>query len=144
MMIQGAVNCGFSAGSVLFDSWYAWPVVINGIRKITKALHVICRLKESNVMYDSKGKKYKHSELCQKVKHGFKKDARTGLLLKRITVLLPESDEEAVIVFSKGYTEPEVDTIKGKKKEPKWVAFLSTNTKLHASTIIKKYIKRWP
>lgn len=46
---------------------------------------------------------------------------------------------------SKGCHEPEDDTIKGKKKkkEPKWVAFLSTNTRLHASTIIKKYTKRW-
>ena len=59
---------------------------------------------------------------------------------------LPKSDQEAVIVFSKGYREPEVDSIKGKKKkkESKWASFLSTNTRLHASTIIKIYIKRWP
>ena len=146
MMIQRAINCGFSADYVLFDSWYAWPVVIHGIRKMNRGLHVICRLKESNVRYQYQGKKYKLSELYQKVKHGFKRDARTALLLKRITVKLPESNEEAVIVFSKGYTEPQVDSIKGKnkKKEPKWVAFLCTNTKLHAATIIKKYIKRWP
>jgi len=44
------------------------------------------------------------------------------------------------------YREPEVDSINGKKKkkESKWTAFLSTNTQLHASTIIKIYIKRWP
>jgi hypothetical protein len=60
-------------------------------------------------------------------------------------VRLPESEEDTVIVFSKGYHEPEEDTVKGKKKEKKskWVAFLSTDTRLHASTIIKKYIKRW-
>ena len=58
---------------------------------------------------------------------------------------LPGSHESAVIVFSKGYKEPEDDTIKGKKqsKEPKWIAFLTTNTRLHSSTIIKKYTKRW-
>ncbi|RLB80785.1 MAG: hypothetical protein DRH24_10095 [Deltaproteobacteria bacterium] len=48
------------------------------------------------------------SALYQKVKHRLRKDQRTGLLLKRITVKLPKSDQE------------------------------------HASTIIKKYIKRWP
>jgi hypothetical protein len=64
----------------------------------------------------------------------------------RVIVKLPKSDDEAVIVFSKGYCEPEINTTNGKKrkKEPKWAAFLSTNTSLHSSTIIKKYIKRWP
>jgi len=59
---------------------------------------------------------------------------------------LPQSNEKAVIIFSRGYCEPEIDKPKGskKKKEPNWVAFLSTDTQLHASTIIKKYTKRWP
>ena len=59
---------------------------------------------------------------------------------------LPNTDQDSAIVFSVGYREPEVDEVSGKKKkkEPKWAAFLSTNTQLHASTIIKKYVKRWP
>jgi len=145
MMIETAYHRGIRAGYVLFDSWYGWPKLINAIRKISKDLHVICRLKDSKVLYDYKGKKYRLSELYQKVKSGLKKDTRTGLLLKRVTVTIPDANEEAVIVFSKGYSEPEDDTIKGKKKKKKskWVAFLSTNTSLHASTIIKKYTKRW-
>lgn len=145
MMIETAFKRGIRAGYVLFDSWYGWPKFINAIRRINNHLHVICRLKDSKVLYEYKGKKYQLSELYKKVKSGLKKDLRTGLLLKRLTVKLPESNEEAVIVFSKGYREPEDDTIKGKKKakEPKWVAFLCTDTTLHASTIIKKYTKRW-
>jgi len=51
-----------------------------------------------------------------------------------------------VIIFSRGYCEQKIDKPKSskKKREPKWVAFLSTNIQLHASTIIKKYTKRWP
>lgn len=145
MLIQRAIHHGIVPGYVLFDSWYAWPKLINGIRDIDKNIHVICRLKDSNVQYTYKGSKCKLSELYHKVKYGFKKDVRTGLLLARVKVNLPGSGEQCVIVFSKGYCEPEVDNIKGKKKnkEPKWVAFLSTNTQLHSSTIIKKYIKRW-
>ena len=96
--------------------------------------------------YLSKGNKYKLSELYQKVKHQLKKDKRTGLRLKRVLVKLPDADETVVIVFSKGYCKPEIDDIKGKKKKKqrKWTAFLSTDTTLHASSIIKKYIKRWP
>ena len=145
MMFQTALNRGIRAGYVLFDSWYAWPVLTNSIRNISNSIHVICRLKDSKVVYKYQGKKYRLSELYEKVKSALKKDVRTGLLLKRVTVRLPESNENAVIVFSKGYREPEDNTIKGKKKtkKPQWVAFLSTNTCLHASTVIKKYTKRW-
>ena len=121
-MIQSAFQRGIRAGYVLFDSWYAWPVLINDIRKIDEALHVIYRLKDTKVLYEYKGKPYRLSELYQKVKPGLKKDSRTGLLLKRVTVTYPGSDAEVVIVFSKGYQEPE-DPVKGKKKqkERKWL-----------------------
>jgi len=144
-MIERAFDRGIRAGYVLFDSWYAWPSLIHAIRQINDLLHVICRLKDSKVLYQYRGKKYRLSELYQKVKASMKKDSRTGLYLKRVNVLLPGSLEPVVIVFAKGYHEPDQDKVKGKKKdkEPKWVAFLSTDTQLHASTIIKKYTKRW-
>ena len=145
-MIQRAVKSGILPGYVLFDSWYSWPGFIQSIRKIHQDIHVICRLKNSNVHYCYNGGKYRLSELYKKIRNSFKKDLRTGLLLKRVTVTLPDSDEPVVIVFSKGYREPELEPIKGKKKkeEPSWVAFLCTKPKLHSSSIIRKYIKRWP
>ena len=144
-MIQTAYEHGIKAGYVLFDSWYAWPSVIHKIRLISQGLHVICRLKDSKTLYEYKGKKYRLSELYQKVKRQLHKCSRTGLLLKRVTVTLPGSPDQMIIVFAKGYCEPEDDTVKGKKKskEPQWVAFLSTDTRLQASTVIKKYTKRW-
>jgi hypothetical protein len=144
-MIQRAFDRGIRAGYVLFDSWYAWPSLIKAIGNISQELHVICRLKDSKTLYEYKGEKYRLSELYRKVKSGLKKDSRTGLLLKRVTARLPDTEQDAVIVFSKGYHEPEQETGKGKKKEKesKWVAFLSTDTRLHTSTIIKKYTKRW-
>ena len=145
-MISRAVKAGICPGYVLFDSWYSWPWFIQAIRNIHRDIHVVCRLKDSNVHYCYNGRKYKLSELYQKIRNGFRKDARTGLLLKRIKVTLPDCDEPVVILFSKGYQEPELEPVNGrkKKKEPAWVAFLCTNPKLHSSSIIKKYIKRWP
>jgi hypothetical protein len=142
-MIERAVSNGLQAGYVLFDSWYAWPSLIQAIRKIKKELHVICRLKDSKVLYEYKGKKYRLSALYQQVEKGLSKSKRTGLLLKRVTVTM--SGEPIIIVFVKGYREPEETEVKGKKKKkaPKWVAFLSTNTSLQAATVIKKYTKRW-
>ncbi|MBW2075927.1 MAG: transposase [Deltaproteobacteria bacterium] len=144
-MIERAFDRGIRAGYVLFDSWYAWPSLIHAIRLISDDLHVICRLKDSKVLYEYQGEKYRLSELYQKVKTSFRKDARTGLCLKRVTVALTDSVEPAVIVFARGFHEPDEDELKGKKKDkaPKWVAFLSTDTRLHASSIIKKYTKRW-
>jgi hypothetical protein len=144
-MIQRAFDRGIRAGYVLFDSWYAWPSLINAIRRINEDLHVICRLKDSKTLYGYKGKNYRLSGLYQKVKASMRKDSRTGLCLKRVTVALSGSSDPVVIVFAKGYQEPDDDKVKGKKKdkEPKWVALLSTDTQLHASTIIKKYTKRW-
>ncbi len=71
-----------------------------------------------------------------------KRDRKTGLFMARIRVRFSDSEQEVVIVFSKGYKEPEDDTVKGwkKQKPPKWAAFLSTDATLHSSTVIKKYI----
>ena len=115
-MIQRALDHGIRAGYVLFDSWYAWPVFINNIRNMSKDLHVICRLKDSKVLYEYQGKTYRLSDLYQKVKSRLRKDVQTALLLARVLVRLPESNEEAVIVFCKGYQEPEDETIKGRNK----------------------------
>ena len=144
-MVQRAFDCGIRAGYVLFDSWYAWPSFIRAIRNIDRAVHVVCRLKDTMVHYEYKGKHYRLSELYREVKSTLRRNSTTGLLLARATVTLPGSHERAVIVFSKGYKEPEDDTSKGKRKSkaPKWIAFLTTNTRLHSSTIIKKYTKRW-
>jgi len=145
-MIQRSVSAGIVPGYVLFDSWFAWPSFINKIRSIKKSIHVICRLKNNRIKYEYQGRHNNLSEIYQKVKNGFKKDLKTGLLLKRVKVKLINSGEEALIIFSKGYREPDIDTVAGRKKKKgaKWVAFLSTDTQIHSSTVIKKYIKRWP
>lgn len=144
-MIQRACDHGIRAGYILFDSWYAWPSFIHAIRKIDSAMHVVCRLKNTMTLYEYKGEKYRLSQLYRKIKSTLRKDLRTGLPLARATVKMPGSQEEAVIVFVKGYKEPQDHAMKGKNKgkEPTWVAFLSTNPRLHAATIIKKYTKRW-
>jgi len=145
-LIQRAVHCGLLPGYILFDSWYAWPVLIKRIRKLKdKSIHVICRLKNSKLKYQYRGQSYQLSELYQKIKPALRKDARSGLLLKRITVRLPGWEQKMVIIFSKGYREPQINDTRGKKKkkEPKWVAFLCTDTRLQAATIIRKYMLRW-
>ncbi len=110
-----------------------------------KGIHAICRLKNSKVRHLYKGNLRTLAELLKKIRKQFKKDKKTGLLPARITVRLPDSDEDAVIVFCKGCKEPEDDTVGGKKKGKRirTAAFLSADTSPHSSSVIKKYAKRW-
>jgi hypothetical protein len=144
-MIKRAVGHGIRADYVLFDSWYAWPSLIKDILKIKGAPHVICRLKNSKTKFEYGAKKYRLSELYQRVRKHLKKSKRTGLLLKRIRVKMPGSNKTVTIVFAKGYCEPQAESTKSKKKpeQPRWVAFLCTDGRLQAATIIKHYTKRW-
>ena len=144
-MIKRAIANGIGADYVLFDSWYAWPSLIKTIVGIPGGPHVICRLKDTKTQYRYRGKKYRLSALYRLVKGQLEKSQRTGLLLKRVTVIMPGSEDPVVIVFAKGYHEPDQEAVKGRKKqaEPKWVALLSTDTRLHSATIIKHYTRRW-
>ncbi len=146
-MIKQAIKKGFAPGYILFDSWYAWPTFIKEIREIQEKPHVICRLKEVNAnhrFYHYKGKAYALNTLYKKVKNSFKHDLKTGLKIARVRVRLSELDKDVTILFTKGYKEPKLDHVSGKKQEKeKWAAFLSTDNLLHSSTIIMKYIKRW-
>ena len=92
----------FQTGYVLFDSWYAWSSFIQAVRKIKKELRVICRLKDSKVLYTCKGNEYRLSALYQKIKRDLSKSKRTGFLLKKIKVKMPGGDEPIIIVFAKG------------------------------------------
>jgi len=147
-MIKRAISNGFVPGYILFDSWYAWPSFIEAIRKIKKNLHVICRLKQvkdSHRFYHYEGKAYALNALYKKVKNQFKTDRKTRLDIARVRVTLDGSNENVVIIFTKGYKEPDLDQIPGKKQEKEldWSAFLSTDTTLQSATIIMKYTKRW-
>jgi len=142
-MIHRAWSAGIRAGYVLFDSWFAWPETIQAIRNIDPALHVICRLKRSKVRYLYQGKPYTLEDLYQKIRHRMRKDARLGILCKRMSVQLTDGGPTVALVFTRGYQEPEQPAGARKNKKPHWVAFLSTDTSLQSSTIIKKYTKRW-
>ena len=144
-MIKRTIGHGIRADYVLFDSWYAWPSLIKDILKIKGAPHVICRLKDSKTKFEYGAKKYRLSELYQRVRKHLKKSKRTGLLLKRIRVKMPGCDKGVTIVFAKGYCEPQSESIKGTKKseQSQWVAFLCTDSRLQAATVIRHYTKRW-
>jgi len=144
-MIKRAFEMGQKASYLLFDSWFANPSFFKKILDLKVNLNIICRLKNAKTKYLHEGKQYTLGELYKKYRFQLKREKKTGLYLKRVTVELPDIDQPLVIVFSKGYKEPTDTKLKGSRtqKKEKWAAFLSTDTSLHASSIIRKYIKRW-
>lgn len=144
-MIKRAIRMGQRADYLLFDSWFANPAFYKKILDLDVNLNILCRLKNSKTKYHHEGKQYTLGELFKKYRFQLKRDNKTGLMLKRVTVELPNIEQPLVIVFSKGFQEPTVKDVKGSKtqKKDKWVAFLSTDTSLHSSSIIRKYAKRW-
>lgn len=144
-MIKRAIKKGIAPGYVLFDSWYANPAFINAILGMEDNPHVVCRLKNAKTRYLYKGGYYTLIELYKKVRRGFKTNSKIGLPVNRVRVTLPGTEDPVVIVFAKNYQEPELDPVAGtkRKKEPKWSAFLSTDTSLRNASIIRKYANRW-
>lgn len=132
MLIQ-AMKCGFTASTVLFNSWFCFNSHITKIKNNLK-LDVICQLKnlpKAN-RYFYRGKPYSLAQLYSKFasprlrmvkKHNFKRSV--------MTVSTTDSNLKLKIVF-----------IKNEGKE-KWHAFASIVASLSAENILKYYVYRW-
>ncbi len=114
-MIKRAPVRGIRANYMLFDSWYAWPTLINTIPTIKRASHVICRLKDSKTHYGYKRKNYRLSQLYQRMKGQFKISKVTGQLTCRAAATVTGSNKDSVILFVKAYSEPQAEPVKGQK-----------------------------
>lgn len=132
-MLRQALKKGFTASTVLFDSWFCFNSFIIKIVESLK-LHLICQLKNMprTNKYLYRGKNYSLNELFSYYakprlrwikKHQFKRSV--------IIVGLPGSDVQLKIVFVQN------------EGEEKWHAFAGTDTTLSAITILENYSQRW-
>ena len=132
-MLKQAMKRGFTASTVLFDSWFCFN---SHITKIKNTLHldVICQLKNLPTAnkYFYQGKPYSLAQLYNKFaasrlrmvkKHNFKRSV--------MAVRTTDSNLKLKIVFTKN---------EGKDK---WHAFAVTDTGLSADKILEYYAYRW-
>ena len=132
-MLKQAQKKGFSASTVLFDSWFCFNSFIVNIVSSLK-LNVICQLKNlprpNKYLY--RGKYCSLKEL-----YVYYAESRLRMVkklrLKRSVIIvdLPESDVKMKIVF-----------VQNEGKE-KWHAFAATDTSLTAEKILAYYSYRW-
>ncbi|MFQ5471501.1 MAG: transposase [Dehalococcoidia bacterium] len=132
-MLKTAIKKGFSAKTVLFDSWYCFNCFIVKIVEMLK-LHVICQLKNmpKTNKYLYKGKSYSLKELFGYVaKPKLRMVKKYQLKQAVLTVAIPNSKVKLKIVFVQN------------EGAEKWHAFAATDTKLTAKKILEAYSQRW-
>ena len=141
-LLKEALTKGIAASHVLVDSWFTSPKFCQAVRELN--LHAIGRLKNGKTRYLYEGKWLNLSQLYHVLKATLIKDRELGCPVANVSVAC-RNGIEGIIVFVKGYQEPEVEKVAGARKnpEPKWAAIFSTDPTLSAREIVKKYILRW-
>ena len=141
-MLKDAKAKGIPASYLLVDSWFASPKFFKNVSG--SQLHTIARLKNNKTRYLHENKWLRLAELYDAVKDNLVKDKKLGCLLRPIRTQC-RNGVAGQIVFVKGYKEPDIDNTCGRKKsqQPKWIALFSTDRKLSAREVVKKYILRW-
>ncbi len=122
--------------TVLFDSYYLCPTVINACRK--KGFHFISTLK-SNRNLKKRGKKHKsgsYAQYCFKTGNKFKMKVKK----KHGSVTYTYIDAGIIDVSKAGKAHV---VFSRKNKEKQIIALVSDQPKLKASDIIKTYSLRW-
>jgi hypothetical protein len=141
-MLKHAQAKQIPASYLLVDSWFASPKFFKDARGCD--LHTVARLKNNKTRYLHKNKWVRLAQLYNARKDTLVEDKKLGCLLSPVRTQC-RNGVKGHIVFVKGYKEPEIDTMSGRKKskQPKWIAIFCTDLKLSAREVVKKYILRW-
>jgi len=136
-LVGDAVAKGINAAYVLFDSWFASKNMVCELRALK--MHVICQVKKDKRLYVFNGREYTLTQLYNR--HARRKmyvHKDDGLKIFPLVVEWPGVGR-VTLVFSKFLCPPAGSNIPPKQ----WVAFLCTDGRLAAMTIIEKYVCRW-
>ncbi len=141
-MLKGALAKGIAASHVLVDAWFTSPKFFQDVRHLN--LHAVGRLKNGKTRYLNKGEWLSLSQLYHAANGTLIRDPELGCPVTAIPVTC-RNGVKGIIIFVKGYKEPEAETVAGARKhpEPKWAAIFSTDPTLSAREVVKKYILRW-
>ena len=126
-MLNRALSAKIFARYVLFDSWFAFPSVIQNVKNIQPGIDVICMLKDlPNIRYQYQKRSLSLGELYQTLQK-----RRGQAIVKANVVVKLATGLRVRIIFCRA------------KNKKGWVALLSTDVQLEESEIIRIYGKRW-
>jgi hypothetical protein len=129
-MVAEATATGIEARHILFDSWFAYPVIMRKL--LATGMHTLCMLKVTKkIFYRYQGEDLHLAALYRKIR---KRRSRAKILAS-ILVEIGKDDEgdsiPAKIVFVRD------------RRAKKWLALLSTDTALSDEEIVTTYKRRW-
>ena len=141
-MLKEALGQGIPALYLLVDAWFTSPKFCQDVKDL--GFQIIGRLKRNHTLYYLGSRAYTLKELYQAYQHQLVKAPALGLCLTRVPVNCGNGLKGAII-FTKGYKEPDLETLPGGKikAEPSWTAFFTTDLSLTATQVVEKYISRW-
>jgi hypothetical protein len=125
-MLERAFNFGIAADYLLFDSWFAFPSLIDEVKNMPQDIDVICMLKDlPSIRYRYKGRSLRLGELYAAIK----KHRGRAVVKASVIVKLP-SGRRVCIIFARA------------RNRKGWVALLSTDLSLAGEEIVRIYGKR--
>jgi hypothetical protein len=123
-MVNRLLSRGINAKHLLMDSGYAWPKLIN---KLRKHIHVICMARKTcKIHYYYHGRWRSVNDVYRLVK---KRPGRARILSNALVTL--KGGEQAKLVF-----------VRDRRKKD-WLPLLTTDTSLEDSEVVRLYGKRW-
>jgi hypothetical protein len=118
-MVAEAVASGIQAKHLLFDSWFAYPVIMRKL--LAKGVHPLCMLKVTEkIFYRYQGEDLHLAAIYRKIR---KRRGRAKILA---SIMVEIGDDD-----------------KGVPVPAKWLALLSTDTALSSEEIVTTYKRRW-
>jgi hypothetical protein len=129
-MVAEAMSSGIQAKHLLFDSWFAYPIIMRKL--LAKGMHTLCMLKVTEkIFYRYQGENLHLAAIYRKIR---KRRGRAKILAS-VMVGIGEDDHgvpvSAKIVFVRD------------RRCKKWLALLSTDTALDDEQIVTAYKRRW-
>ena len=129
-MVEEATASGIQASHLLFDSWFAYPVIMRNL--LARGMHALCMLKVTEkIFYRYPGEELHLAAIYRKIR---KRPGRAKVLAS-VMVEIGE-DENGVPVSAK------IVFVRDRRSK-KWIALLSTDISLTEEQIIMTYKRRW-
>jgi len=129
-MVEEATASGIQASHLLFDSWFAYPVIMRNL--LARGMHALCMLKVTEkIFYRYPGEELHLAAIYRKIR---KRPGRAKVLAS-VMVEIGE-DENGVPVSAK------IVFVRDRRSK-KWIALLSTDISLTEEKIIMTYKRRW-
>ena len=128
-LLKTALNAGYKADYVLYDSWFSNPAQLVAVKNL--GLDSIAMIKKSSrIRYEYEGQMLSIKKIYGICK---KRRGRSRYLLSVNVMIGKEQKIPAKIVC-----------VRNKRNKKDWIAFICTNPDLSEEEIIRIYGKRWP